>query len=475
MTRGLGGVALGAAPRVACLIAFGLGLTAAPRAAHANGAFPDAQSILTPAARPQEISLVTNFGLVVSQDAGRTWLWSCEQAANSLGYLYQYGPAPRTRLFAIANQSLIFSDNGTCGWQVAAGKVTDLGVTDFFPDPSNADRVLAVAFDYTTTAYSVLQSNDGGVTFTTALYTGAAKESIDGVEIARSDPKTIYLTNRTAVANVPQLGHSSDAGATWQFTDLSPTLGAGTASIIAVDPTNPQTILLLFKGAVQSLALSRDGGRTVTVSLAAAMGAYFTSSTRTSTGAILVGGVDASTTPNLFRSLDGGVTFQKVANQPPSIRGLSVRGAQVFAAADNFGDGYALGVSSDDGMTWQPMMSYGQVAAIVACQKASCQMICDAEVTLDLWDAKVCSADPPPPAADGGATSDAGTHDGGSGGATAGGQAGQGGQTHPASTGGGCAIAPGAASLSWLGALVGLAALARRRRRPYQRARRSPR
>ena len=31
-------------------------------AAHANGAFPDSQNILTPADRPQEIMLVTNFG-----------------------------------------------------------------------------------------------------------------------------------------------------------------------------------------------------------------------------------------------------------------------------------------------------------------------------------------------------------------------------------------------------------------------------
>ena len=44
----------------------------APSPARANGAFPDAENILTPADRPQEIVLVTNFGLVTSTDGGTT-------------------------------------------------------------------------------------------------------------------------------------------------------------------------------------------------------------------------------------------------------------------------------------------------------------------------------------------------------------------------------------------------------------------
>ena len=93
----------------------------APRDARANGAFPDSQSVLTPSARPNEISLVTNFGVVASHDGGHTWLWSCEQDTNALGYLYQYNAAPQNRLFAVANQNLVFSDDATCGWSIAQG------------------------------------------------------------------------------------------------------------------------------------------------------------------------------------------------------------------------------------------------------------------------------------------------------------------------------------------------------------------
>ena len=57
---------------------------AAPRA-RADGALPDSLSISTPAARPHDITLATNFGLVLSHDDGRRWVWSCEQAGNAYG------------------------------------------------------------------------------------------------------------------------------------------------------------------------------------------------------------------------------------------------------------------------------------------------------------------------------------------------------------------------------------------------------
>ena len=63
-------------------------------AARADGAFPAGEAVLVPADNPQEIFLVTNFGVVLSEDGGATWSWSCEQDANALGTFYQLGPAP---------------------------------------------------------------------------------------------------------------------------------------------------------------------------------------------------------------------------------------------------------------------------------------------------------------------------------------------------------------------------------------------
>ena len=71
-------------------------------------------------------------------------MWSCEQDGNVFGMLYQLTPLPRNRLFALANQGLAFSDDGSCGWKTAGGAVDGQSVTDAFLDPVARHRVLAI-------------------------------------------------------------------------------------------------------------------------------------------------------------------------------------------------------------------------------------------------------------------------------------------------------------------------------------------
>ncbi len=384
----------------AILVFSGL-LAAAAAPARANGAFPDSQSVITPADRPDEIILATNFGLVISEDAGRSWQWSCERDANAYGILYQQGPAPRHRLFTVAGDKLVFSDDGSCGWQTPAGALADQLVSDVFPDPNDADHVLAIG--YGGGIFGVFPSRDGGATFDAPLYQAAAGDGIGGVEIARGDGRVIYVAMTNAASTVPRLARSGDGGASWTVTDLSPMIGLGVARIIAVDPVDPDTVLLRVMGADgQSIALTRDGGATVTVSLAIA--GTFTSYAQLASGTRLLGAlVDSSTTPALYRSRDGGATFEAVAS-PPGIRGLSRRGDVVYAATDNFGVGYALGTSTDEGATWHAAMAYDQVQAILGCVRddPQCQATCQALAGQGamspgtIWDAAVCSANPPP-------------------------------------------------------------------------------
>jgi hypothetical protein len=100
------------------------------------------------------------------------------------------------------------------------------------------------------------------------------------------------------------------------------------------------------------------------------------------------------------------------------------RQLEARAPAEDFGDGYAIGTSSDEGTTWQALMTYADVHAINPCLKAYCQEICAMEVAVSLWTADVCAADPP-----------MSTGTGGSGGAS--GPAGK----PPSSSNGGCAVA----------------------------------
>ena len=121
----------------------------------------------------------------------------------------------------------------------------------------------------------------------------------------------------------------------------------------------------------------------------------------------------------------------------PDIRALAQRAGVVYAATDNFGDGYALATSSDEGETWQPLMAYDDVQAINPCLREQCRTLCETEPLASIWPAAVCSA-----SGAGGSTGAGGT--GAAGGSSgAGGSAGSAGGRPPKSSGGGgCAIAP---------------------------------
>ena len=429
----------------------------APAAARADGAFPAPQAVLVPADRPQEIILATNFGLVISEDAGQTWSWTCEQDGNALGTFYQLGPAPRHRLFVVANQHVATSDDGSCSWQVAGGLLADQSVIDLFPDPTNADRVVAIGIG--SNAYTVFESADGGTTFGSTLYQASGGDAVNGVEIARSDPRIVYVA-LTSPDRTPKLARSDDGGAQWTVNDLSAGLGPGFVSIVSVDPDDANTVLLRWSGADGSdaIGVTRDGGATVAKTLS--IPNYFTSFARMPDGALVVSGivsVSPALRPALFVSHDGGASFQE-NDAVPGVLALAQRGGILYAAADNFQDGYALGASSDEGTTWQPVVRFDQIRSILACLQtnAQCQASCEALAGKGLgssgkiWDEAVCTGNP----ATAGTGGSSGTGAAGSGGAGAGNGGAAGG-----APGCGCALVAGRSHADVEAAVLGVALL----------------
>jgi MYXO-CTERM domain-containing protein len=368
-------------------------LAFAARTARANGAFPDGQTILLPADRPDEILMATNFGVLASEDAGASWVWSCEQPANSYGRLYQMGPAPMHRLFAVAGGKLVFSDDNACGWQVAGGALGAQLCEDAFVDPNDGTHVLAAGLTTGATGaiYTVLESIDGGATFGRTLYTGGPGDLVTGLEIAASDPMTIDLALSKGPAGAPTLAQSIDGGATWRLVDLTAAVGGGQVRIVAIDPLDGDRVWLRALGAHgDALVLATRGGVTVAVPLSFDSGAL-AAFVRTATGTLLAAGTVAGA-PVLFRSTDGGTTFAALPG-PPHILALAERAGTVYAATDTTYEPFAEAISTDEGATWQPGLAFTNVAAIAPCLKGLCQTDCAARAQQKQWPAAVCVAE----------------------------------------------------------------------------------
>jgi hypothetical protein len=367
----------------------------APRGARADGAFPNGQSVLAPADRPGEIILATNFGLVSTEDGGRTWLWSCEQASTSYGHLYQMGPAPQHRLYAVSNGKLVFSDDGGCDWRAAGGALATQLCEDLFVDPQDGTRVLAAGLltGNGGAVYTVLESSDGGATFDRTLYTGAPGDLVTGLEIAASDPMTIDVALSRGAPGTPTLARSIDGGASWTLTDLTAALGAGQVRIVAIDPADADRVVLRAIGAAgDRLAIADRGSVTVPLTLEAGSLVAFA---RTAAGTLLAAGTTYGG-PVLYRSVDEGATFAPVAGAP-AVLALAARGGTVYAATDTMLVPFAEATSTDEGQSWTPGMAFAAVAAIDPCVQTACQNDCAARAAQQQWPATMCTAAPPPP------------------------------------------------------------------------------
>jgi hypothetical protein len=381
-----------------------------PALAQANGAFPDSLGLLLPRDRPQQILLTTNFGLVRSDDGGASWDWVCEEAIGYGGFLYQIGPPPRNRLFAVTSDGLRVSDDTGCAWLSAAGV---LSASDVYPDFTDGERVLAIgqALDpaVNRSAGALYGSSDAGDNFESILGATFGKH-LASLEIARSDPGVVYLASATYDAGKwrPALGRSTDAGATWQTHELFDRAGGVVPYILAVDSSDPSRVFLRLKGlmSLDQFAIYDAGTDSLTGMLAlnSAMSAFL----QRSDGALIVGAM----TGGAWITTDLGASFTPWA-ESLHLRALAERDGRIYAGTNHLQDGFALAVSDDAGASWQPLLRFEQITGPRQCGEV-------AEICAEPWATlQMTLANPPAPALDAGVP-EAGAGGGGGGGGTGG-------------------------------------------------------
>jgi hypothetical protein len=331
--------------------------------AHANGAFPDSLAIHLPTSAPGTLYLSTNFGLLVTTDGGASWRWICEGVTGTNAWFYSLGP--ENRMYATSQDGLRSSNDGACTWTSATGALAGTRPFDVFPDPIRAARVLVLTWESSGTAVSLYESNDSGLSFNgPPLYTATAPAFLTGVETARTEPQTIYLTQYN---NAPFIVRSSDGGARWQTFSLEASLGKLSPALLAVDPENAFRLYLRlrdYQTSKESLGISDDGGATarVALQLPGQMSAFL----RRSDGALIVGRGEGGA----LISTDGGASFTEWGTTL-RLRALAERANQLYAATDNTLDGFALAESEDQGTTWKPLLRYQDICGPSECGSIS--------------------------------------------------------------------------------------------------------
>jgi photosystem II stability/assembly factor-like uncharacterized protein len=280
---------------------FALAVALAPRAAYANGRFPEANHLFFSAASPDHVVMRTTFGFLDSKDRGATWRWVCEQAV-PLGD--QEDPmvaiTPGNAIIATTKSGVAVSKNGACDWAFATGDLAEQWFVDLTWNPVDRSQVVAIASDYDG------EDNDAG----TLLYATRLWETKDDgttwkllgpaldrtllaytVDLAKSDPDRIHLTAVRNAFTPRKTFHflsSTDHGATWVEKNVAFEGDENSLFIAAVDPNDadrvyvrtatndvdkPTRLLLTedgganwkvvfrAKGALRGFALSEDGKR----------------------------------------------------------------------------------------------------------------------------------------------------------------------------------------------------------------------
>lgn len=367
---------------------------ATPRAARANGAFPDTFSIFAPADHKERIILGTTFGLILSEDGGASWRFLCEEAIASLVLRYQL--AADGELYAQTIEGVSVSRDLGCTWEVAMSEAEGLRVYDFFADPTAPGHLLLLGPAPSSTIAEALYDLSG-VGPPRPLLIAPPGRILQSTELAASDPQTIYLTATTSQSPARIfLLRSEDGGATFDEHEVTDQIPGRIPRITTVDPLDRDTLYLRLLdasgGPGDQLAISRDGGRTLEVPLM--VPGRMSGFAVTPAGELFV-----LTRQSAYRAPAEDRPFEEWMITP-HLRALAERDGTFYGAADNFVDGFAVGASDDGGATWAPLIRFETIDDLVTCEPA--RTMCKApwaalQAFLNPTTTPTTTPQPPPP------------------------------------------------------------------------------
>ena len=351
----------------------------APVIAAANGVgLPDTKNVLL---RPgsAEVAIDTTWGLVSAPDIGSPFGWTCyEVVLNSTSTIATVTWYPGENVTMATSRSIgqaihpnfsLYRSTDGCNWDSPAD-LEGINIRDLSFDPSDPDRALATGFNGGTGVLNgIWITGDSGATWALSNY-NRTERFIRTVMFAPGDASRVYATATWYLPNAQAWVLVSDnGGVDWTETPWTFTVDSvlqGTIDIVAVSPSDADIAYIRSNGAPDYLLRTTNGGAGWAVVHESVpeesdlRGVHFGAG----------GAVWFSTIDGPWRSTDG-VTFTQTAPDI-STRGVGSDARGLFAVANNWEDGFALGLdTSGAGTGFRKIFQYHELSGPKTCPAGS--------------------------------------------------------------------------------------------------------
>ena len=231
-------------------------------AAHAQAPPPTVSQLVLDPRDERHLALRSNFGLMVSRDAGKSWDFRCKAG---MGYR---GGRSEPALAILNGGELVLGhadgistgDAAGCDFRPAAGITAN--IVDVVALPSTPGGALAVSVSYPDSSSQLWRSQDHARSFR-AVSAVLPRFTALSLGSPAALPERVYMTGlvwREAVGGA--FARSDDGGKTFTISALPDSDSGSQPFLAALDPKRPETLYLRFTGLPGRLRVSNDGGRT---------------------------------------------------------------------------------------------------------------------------------------------------------------------------------------------------------------------
>lgn len=311
-------------------------------------------------------------GLYKSTDGGTTWAKKGFENSERISSIVINPENPEEMYVGVMGalwgdseeRGIFKSNDGGETWKKVLYTDQTTGAADLVMDPSDTNTLYASMWNFRRTPWgfnsggtssALYKSTDAGKTWS-KIHDGfpSGKLGRITVAIAPSAPKTLYAAVETEKAETNGLYRSDDAGATWKHlnSDFGLTVRPFYFARLVVDPKNPEVVV---KGGLTG-SISHDGGKTFKN-----LGPQHADIHDVSFDINNSDRIYTATDGGVYRSWDGGATFEIVENIPVSqFYHVSVDDAEPYNVYGGLQDnGSWFGPSSSPGgieaRDWEPI------------------------------------------------------------------------------------------------------------------------